>query len=233
MVLYSVHEVALRAVEDDDGEEEGDQHEDGAIEQAAPTEGAAAHATVFKGLENRGEGVEFEDGAYLAAGGAHRVDDRGGIHEQLDTETDELSQITVFGSESRYDEAPGEGMEGGKEHEEGEKHDIAVDFHWGTVDRKIDVDGNEEEQLDAELHEVGGDRTQGHNQTGKIDLAEDTCISGEYIGARVEAVAKVSPKQDAGHIEEGLGHAVGGYTCQIAKHKHKHDGGKKWLDDKP
>ena len=30
--LYRVHEVALGAVEDDDGEEEGDEHEDGAIE---------------------------------------------------------------------------------------------------------------------------------------------------------------------------------------------------------
>ena len=30
--LYRVHEVALGAVEDDDGDEEGDEHEDSAVE---------------------------------------------------------------------------------------------------------------------------------------------------------------------------------------------------------
>ena len=36
--LYRVHEIALGAVEDDDREEEGDEHEDGAVEQSAPIE---------------------------------------------------------------------------------------------------------------------------------------------------------------------------------------------------
>lgn len=33
-----VHKVALHTVEDDDGEEQGDEHEDCAVEEAAPIE---------------------------------------------------------------------------------------------------------------------------------------------------------------------------------------------------
>ena len=40
LLSHRVHEVALGAREDEDGEEEGDAHEDGAVEETTPVEGA-------------------------------------------------------------------------------------------------------------------------------------------------------------------------------------------------
>ena len=40
LLSHRVHEVALGAGEDEDGEEEGDAHEDGAVEETTPVEGA-------------------------------------------------------------------------------------------------------------------------------------------------------------------------------------------------
>ena len=42
LLSHRVHEVALGAREDEDGEEEGDAHEDGAVEETTPVEGATA-----------------------------------------------------------------------------------------------------------------------------------------------------------------------------------------------
>ena len=39
---HGVHEVAFSAGEDEDGEEEGDAHEDGAVKKSTPVEGATA-----------------------------------------------------------------------------------------------------------------------------------------------------------------------------------------------
>ena len=42
LLSHRIHEVALGAREDEDGEEEGDAHEDGAVEETTPVEGATA-----------------------------------------------------------------------------------------------------------------------------------------------------------------------------------------------
>lgn len=105
-LLYCIHEVALDAVEDDDGEEEGDAHEDGAVEKAAPVEGSTAHAAVLEGLEDGGEGVEGDDVLVFAGGCAQWIDNGGGVHEELDAEANELAQVTVLGGHRRDDHAP-------------------------------------------------------------------------------------------------------------------------------
>ena len=105
-LLYCIHEVTLDAVEDDDGEEEGDAHEDGAVEKAAPVEGATTHAAVLEGFEDGGEGVEGDDVSVLAGGCAQRVDDRGGVHEELDAKAYKLAQVSILGSHRRDDHTP-------------------------------------------------------------------------------------------------------------------------------
>lgn len=105
-LLYCIHEVALDAVEDDDGEEEGDAHEDGAVEKAAPVEGATTHAAVFEGLEDGGEGVESDDVSVLAGGCTQRVDDGGGVHEKRHSETNQLAQVAVLGGHRRDNHTP-------------------------------------------------------------------------------------------------------------------------------
>ena len=105
-MLHCVHKIPFSAVEDDYSEEQGHHKEDKAIEKATPAEGTAAHAAVFESLENGGQGVEFEDGANCAAGGAHGVDDGGGVHEELHTEGDQLLEVSVFGGKCGDNKSP-------------------------------------------------------------------------------------------------------------------------------
>ena len=95
--LYRVHEVTFYAVEDDDGEEEGDEHEDGAIEEATPIEGATTHTAIFKGFEYRGKWVKGYQIFVFTRRCTQGVDDWCGIHEKLDAETYQLTKVTVFG----------------------------------------------------------------------------------------------------------------------------------------
>ena len=103
---HRVHKVAFCAVENDDGDEQCHEHEQRTVEQTAPAEGAATHATVFEGFEDGCERIEFEDGAYLASRGAHGIDDRSGVHEQLDAEPHQLSKVAIFRSERGNDKPP-------------------------------------------------------------------------------------------------------------------------------
>ena len=109
--LYCVHELLLGAVEDDDGEEEGDGEEGGAVEEATDGEGADTQTAVLEGLEDGGEGIDIEVDLVLGGGEAHGVDDRRGVHEELDAEADEHIEVAVFRGERGDDESPGHGVE--------------------------------------------------------------------------------------------------------------------------
>ena len=99
MKLYGIHEVALGAAEDDDAEEEGDEHEDGAVEETAPIEGAAGESTVFEGFEDRGQRVKGYDVTILLWGRAERVDDWGSVHEELNAELHKEGEVTILGGQ--------------------------------------------------------------------------------------------------------------------------------------
>ena len=105
-LLYCVHEVAFDTAENDDGEGEGDKHEDGAVEETTPVEGTTTETAIFEGLEDGSEGVELENGFIFLWGCAQRVDDRSGIHEELDAKSDEELQVTVLGGQGGDDESP-------------------------------------------------------------------------------------------------------------------------------
>lgn len=119
--LYGIHEVALGAGEDDDTEEEGDEHEDGTIEESAPVEGATGEGAVLEGFEDRGQGVEGDDVAILLWSCTEWIDDWGGVHEELDAELHQEGKVTILGGEGGDDESPAQAMEGQEEHQEGEK----------------------------------------------------------------------------------------------------------------
>ena len=104
--LYRVHEALLGAIEEDDGEEHDDEEGDGAIEQAPDVEGADAEAGILECLEDRGEGVDVEECLILLRCEGEGIDDWSGIHQELDTETDEHVEVTVFGGERGDDESP-------------------------------------------------------------------------------------------------------------------------------
>ena len=104
--LYSVHEALLGAIEEDNGEEHDDEEGDGAIEQSPDVEGAYTEAGIFECLEDRSEGVDVEECLILLRSEGEGVDDWGCIHQELNTETDEHVEVTVFGGERGDDESP-------------------------------------------------------------------------------------------------------------------------------
>ena len=104
--LNSIHKPLLGAVEEEDGEEHYDDEGDGAIEHTPDIEGADAEAGVFECLEDWGEGIDIEEHLVLFGGEGEGVDDRGSIHQELDTEADEHVEISVFGGERGDNESP-------------------------------------------------------------------------------------------------------------------------------
>jgi len=90
-----------------------------------------------------------------------------------------------------------------------------------------------QKHLHAEAYQVAHYYTQRHNEAREVDLAEDVGVVSEYRAGFGEAVGKVVPGGDAGHVEERLREAVGAEACEVAKNESKDDGGEERLDKKP
>ncbi len=97
--LNRIHKALLGAVEKDDSEEHGDAQKGSAIEKPPDGECANAKTTVFECLKDGREGIDIEVCLILSGGEAHRVDDRGRIHQQLNAKTDEHVEVTVLSCE--------------------------------------------------------------------------------------------------------------------------------------
>jgi len=104
--LNRVHEIPLDSVEYDNREEQHDDHEDKTVQQSPPGERPAAENPELESLENRSQWIELKRPAELVSGSAQRVDDRGGVHEKLKSEANQIAKIAVFGSQRRDDQSP-------------------------------------------------------------------------------------------------------------------------------
>ena len=122
--LNSIHEALFGAVEDDDGEEQGDGEGCGAVEEASDREGADTKAAVFKCLEDGRQGIDIEVHLVLGGGKAQGIDNGRSIHEQLDAESNEHVQVAVLGGQRSDDESPRHSMEA-NHHDE----------HWSEEER--------------------------------------------------------------------------------------------------
>lgn len=87
--------------------------------------------------------------------------------------------------------------------------------------------------MHGEAHQVAHYNTERHNEARKVDLAEDIGVVSEYRAGFGEAVGKVVPGGDAGHVEERLWEAVGAEPCELAKNEGEDDGSEERLDKKP
>ena len=101
--------------EDNDGEEEGNAHEDGAVKKSTPVERTTTQTTVFESFKDGSEGVESDDVAVFLRCCREGIDDWSGIHEELDAKLNQELHVTVFGGHGGDDKSPRHAMHGNQE----------------------------------------------------------------------------------------------------------------------
>jgi len=170
--LNSVHEGGFDAVEDDGADDDDDNHEDERIEQVHGVEGTSAQEGVAEGFDDGGHGVGLDNGLEAGGDGGDRVDDGGGVHEELDAELHQEAQVAVFGGEGGNDDAKSEAEAGHHEDEHGGDQDPPVGAQVCTGEGEETHEGQEEGELDGEGDEVGEQDGDRDCQPGEIDFAE-------------------------------------------------------------
>ena len=116
-VLNSIHKCGFNAVENDGPYYYHHNHEAEGVEEVHGVEGAGPQECISKGFDNGGHGVGLDEGLEAGGDGGDRVDDRGGVHKELDAELHQEAQVAVFGSEGRDDDAKSEAEAGHHEDE--------------------------------------------------------------------------------------------------------------------
>ena len=156
--LYCVHEALLGAVEEDNSEEHHENEGDRAIEDAPYIKCTYTEAGVFECLEDRSEWIDIEEHLILLRSEGEGVDDRGSIHQELDTEADEHVEVTVFSGERGDDESPRHSVESNHSYEDREKKNVPRDSNLEVLEQyEVNVDEYEHQQLNSEAYEVTGD----------------------------------------------------------------------------
>lgn len=244
---HCIHESLLDLVEDEDAEKHKKRHEGEAVAEGAPREVALTKCDELKGLNNGGEWVGKDEGVETGIGDhAEGIDNRGGVHPELDNESEEYGEVTIFsghrGDEnaeaktetSEHDDHHGDDKDG---NEDVDKHGGTWDNHTemnvGTATEEVEVETDEEQQLDAESQEIAQHRGDGDNEAWEVDLTKHGLVGDEGARGLVETVGEIKPANVTGHIKQGLGHAVGTHFGNTAEDNHVHDDGENGLDDIP
>jgi hypothetical protein len=155
LILHSVHERALDFFEHDDAEEKQHGGDGGGDSKALPWD-CAAEEDGAEALDDRAHGVEIHEESVFFRNYAGRVDDGGGIHGELDSETDEEREIAVFCSERGDDDTTTEAEQGHDSKKDGSKEENhrPIGMEIGSFDGVESEKGKKEEKLDAKLDEV-------------------------------------------------------------------------------
>lgn len=222
-------------MEHDDADDEGYYGEACAVGEGAVAEMAGAEEAVFEAFDDGAKGVELDEGFELAFGyGAHGVDDGGGVHEELYAEGDEEFKVAVFGGHAGEQDAEAHAHHGHYDDVEGDEGEGPVGLYdaWFAYE-VVGVNDEEEGELDEEFDEAADYFAEGHDESGKIDFAEDGGVLGEGVAGLVEAFGEVVPDDDAAEVEEGHGGAVGAYLGDVAEDYDVDEGGEDGLYDKP
>jgi len=103
LILNCIHEGALDFFEHDDSEEKERGGDCGGDSEALPWD-CAAQEDGAETLNDGSHGVEIHEESVFFRNHACRVDDGGGIHGELDAETDEKGEIAVFCGERGDDD---------------------------------------------------------------------------------------------------------------------------------
>jgi len=232
--LHRIHEAALHAVEDHHADDEQHAHEDEAVAEIQPREEALSERGILEGLDDGGDGVEQHQRAqFLIGHHAQRIDNGGGIHPQLYDEAEKHGEVAIFGGERRHDDAESQSQSGEHQDVNGEQQQRAVGTDVVAFPHEVEIDGEHQQELHAEFHEIGNDRGNGHHHSGEIHFAKHALVGRERGRRAVQTRRKIQPTNVAREIEQRLRHAVGAHLGDATKHHHIHDDGEHGLYDKP
>lgn len=117
--LDRVDEGFFDTVKDQNADQEDNQHEAGAVGEAAPGGIAGTQEAGTEGLDDGGDGVDIGNPAPLFGDAGDGVDDGGAVHPEADAEGDQVLEVTVFGGHGGDDDAEAKAEAGHEEDQEG------------------------------------------------------------------------------------------------------------------
>ena len=103
-----------------------------------------------------------------------------------------------------------------------------------VLENDIIQDGNnEDDELNAEFHQVAEDDAERHNQAGEINLSEDVCIIAKDRTGFGQTFREIIPGNNPCHVEQWRRQVVRAPSGNAPEYKNISDGSKKWLNKKP
>ena len=231
--LHRVNKSFFHLVENDHADKQNYRRECRAVSQHPPRGVARAQEAGAKGFDDGSDGIDHRHPAVFLWYGRDRVDHRGDIHPQRNTEDHQVLQVAVLGGERRNDDAEPQPNPGHQQDEQRKAQGPQGKAHRRTAQQVINEETQEEHELDGKGDEVGKDDGERGYQAWEIHLAKQLRVGGESGGGSVETAGEIRPQHVAGHIKEQSRQGVGGQAGDVAEHHGEHHGGQQGLDEEP
>src|SRR5690554_2688393 len=94
----------------------------------------------------------------------------------------------------------------------------------------IHIKSNKDEQLNAKLHQIGYNNRQRHDDSWKIYLPENRCITCKRITGRRQTGAKIIPNGNPCQVKQERRYRTCFYIGHFIKNKCENQRCKQWLN---
>ena len=229
----SIHKGRFNPIKQQQPGDQDHQGEGGAVEEAGGADSAGTQVGVAEALHHRGERVEPDDPLEPLGDRRDRVDDRGGVHPELDPEAHQEAEVAVAGGQGGDDDPESEPHARHQEQQQGGEQYPQVGLDLGASQPEIDHKSQEEQELDNKGDQAGDDDADWDCQAREVDLAEQAGVAHKGEGGLVQAVGEIGPDHDAGQVEQEGRQPVGRQACQAPEDDCEDQGGQQWLDQVP
>lgn len=160
-------------VEEQDSQKQDHDCGSSAVGELQDAKGSITQEGVPESLYDWGHGVDEDQPAETLGHRRQWVDDRRCVHDELDPEANQHLEVAVPGGERRHDNAGAQAQGSHEQEQEGSEQDEQVGLHGGSPQAEEGHEGEQEQELDAELHQVRDDHRQRDREPGEVDLSED------------------------------------------------------------
>ena len=192
-------------------------HANGRLEEGGPV-----------AFNNSGERIEHQQPSPLRRHKIRRVDDRRGIHPQLDEKWQRVANVAVLHVEARGPGADGERKDHGQpdqrhEHERGDTQTEAVPDHHDDQNRPGD----------RKIDQARSDRGSRNHHPRKIHLGDDGGVAQHAVAADGYGVGEERPWKQSRVRENRIRNSVRWHLGQPAEDKREHQHREQRLKNRP